>query len=715
IKESSLGLNYGWSYGETGWNSGMDENIVLTGFHANKQIKGILSTPPTTGVNNGDAYIVGSSPTGTWVGNYAKVAIYDRGSWLFATPISGVSVYNKANGCWYEYNNGWSLKSEAEESPYIKVKDFDFSTGYTITDSRQLLFYPTNQTYYQWNGTLPKVVSAGSTPATSGGISSTAWVDRTDLTLRGDLALPSGSAMSGYRTGTAEHALDNLHGSSVYLSDYPTLKDAINALPVFGGVVRVPVGRFLSGDWNYDNDYMSKANVTIVGEVMPKLSQNADRLEGGSVIDGRFNAFADNFTVINVGFDAGKYVMDTYYPTYDSLTANHPLGGTWDAFAFAQPNLVTPLSDRKNFTAINVIGLQSRPLSVGHSILIEGVNGGYVDNVIGVYGTHATVIKSQNIRGGVVSGWMASNNDVIFKSDSYANCGHIALNHIDARTVAPNCTPWSAPIPASHGWLLNPASADFTGPIQVGSVKGFGMTTGFNITGDSSHFVSDVQIGSALFDGYTGAMSAGVDYSICKARRVSIGCLIVNSALSAIAWNDADGSDNSSPQLSIGEATLTNLFVRAIAVQQFGRVKIDQLSITSAVNAYFIENDSRLIVGNETLVGVSNKWEINPPVLSSQWANTGSGNETFDVVLENYGVSLEGLITAQGTTGGVIATLPVYLRPTLTIRKIGYLNDGSIKSCLIGVDSGGSVYFNDNATTVAGSYISLHGIVWKNY
>lgn len=194
IKESSLGLNYGWSYGETGWNSGMDENIVLTGFHANKQIKKILSTPPTTGVSSGDAYIVGSSPTGTWIGNYAKVAIYDRGSWLFATPSTGVSVYNKSNGCWYEYNNGWSLKPEAEESPYIKVKDFDFSTGYTITDSRQLLFYPTNQTYYQWSGAFPKVVPAGSTPATSGGIGAGAWVDRSDDGLRSDIELATNIA-----------------------------------------------------------------------------------------------------------------------------------------------------------------------------------------------------------------------------------------------------------------------------------------------------------------------------------------------------------------------------------------------------------------------------------------------------------------------------------------------------------------------------------------
>ena len=255
IKESSLGLNYGWSYGETGWNSGMDENIVLTGFHANKQVKGILSTPPTTGVNNGDAYIVGSSPTGIWVGNYANVAIYDRGSWLFATPSTGVSVYNKANGCWYEYNNGWSLRSEAEESPYIKVKDFDFSTGYTITDSRQLLFYPTNQTYYQWSGALPKVVSDGSTPATSGGISPTAWVDRADLTLRSELAGDDGATLQAYKKSgvawsvrrTMQEILDstNVDLTGVSAANIQAALDYCYALSEFS-VVKMPKSLSLS-------------------------------------------------------------------------------------------------------------------------------------------------------------------------------------------------------------------------------------------------------------------------------------------------------------------------------------------------------------------------------------------------------------------------------------------------------------------------------------
>lgn len=61
----------------------------------------------------------------------------------------------------------------------------DFATGYTLTNMRQTLEY--NGHEYGWAGTFPKVVAAGSTPATSGGIGAGAWVDRTDVVLRDQL------------------------------------------------------------------------------------------------------------------------------------------------------------------------------------------------------------------------------------------------------------------------------------------------------------------------------------------------------------------------------------------------------------------------------------------------------------------------------------------------------------------------------------------------
>lgn len=80
----------------------------------------------------------------------------------------------------------------------------DFATGYTLTNMRQTLEYSGHE--YSWAGTFPKVVAAGATPATSGGIGAGAWVDRTDLTYRQEA--------------------DKKFKYSVKLSDYETLQDA---------------------------------------------------------------------------------------------------------------------------------------------------------------------------------------------------------------------------------------------------------------------------------------------------------------------------------------------------------------------------------------------------------------------------------------------------------------------------------------------------------
>ena len=60
-----------------------------------------------------------------------------------------------------------------------------FAEGYTLTNMRQTLEYSGHE--YSWAGTFPKVVAAGATPATSGGIGAGAWVDRTDVTLRSEI------------------------------------------------------------------------------------------------------------------------------------------------------------------------------------------------------------------------------------------------------------------------------------------------------------------------------------------------------------------------------------------------------------------------------------------------------------------------------------------------------------------------------------------------
>lgn len=81
-----------------------------------------------------------------------------------------------------------------------------FSAGYTLTNMRQTLEYYGLE--YSWSGSFPKAVHAGSTPATSGGVGAGAWVDRTDATLRDQLAGDGGATKVGTSDGrTVEQRL----------------------------------------------------------------------------------------------------------------------------------------------------------------------------------------------------------------------------------------------------------------------------------------------------------------------------------------------------------------------------------------------------------------------------------------------------------------------------------------------------------------------------
>ena len=98
-----------------------------------------------------------------------------------------------------------TLEGVYQKSAYYRAGTF--SAGYTLTNMRQTLEYSGHE--YSWSGAFPKVVAAGSTPETTGGIGAGAWVDRTDLTYRQEA--------------------DKKFKYSVKLSDFTTLQDAVTA------------------------------------------------------------------------------------------------------------------------------------------------------------------------------------------------------------------------------------------------------------------------------------------------------------------------------------------------------------------------------------------------------------------------------------------------------------------------------------------------------
>lgn len=53
--------------------------------------------------------------------------------------------------------------------------DFDFTTGGTLTNRSQSIFYETDGNWYSWGGTLPKTIPPASSPVSTGGIAVNAW------------------------------------------------------------------------------------------------------------------------------------------------------------------------------------------------------------------------------------------------------------------------------------------------------------------------------------------------------------------------------------------------------------------------------------------------------------------------------------------------------------------------------------------------------------
>lgn len=92
ITAPNLGIQYGWTQGETGWKPGTDANwLTLDALLQLSIIDRDLTAPPAT-PTDGDRYIVAPAATGAWTGHDGKVAVY-RGGWVFYAPRIGWLCY----------------------------------------------------------------------------------------------------------------------------------------------------------------------------------------------------------------------------------------------------------------------------------------------------------------------------------------------------------------------------------------------------------------------------------------------------------------------------------------------------------------------------------------------------------------------------------------------------------------------------------------------
>lgn len=89
----------------------------------------------------------------------------------------------------------WLAQQAIAQYGWIPVGTFQ--AGATLTLPNQILKDTTDGEYYRWDGSLPKTVPLDSTPESTGGVGSGAWINVGDSALRALLASANGSAQIG--------------------------------------------------------------------------------------------------------------------------------------------------------------------------------------------------------------------------------------------------------------------------------------------------------------------------------------------------------------------------------------------------------------------------------------------------------------------------------------------------------------------------------------
>lgn len=114
--------------------------------------------------------------------------LYDNAQ-NFDTAINSVTVaiwqdrFGRSRHTWF----GLESMAKVAISAFGYITLDSFQGGALLTIPNQVLRDTSTGEYYRWDGTFPKTVPAGSTPASSGGVSIGAWLSVGDATLRQNL------------------------------------------------------------------------------------------------------------------------------------------------------------------------------------------------------------------------------------------------------------------------------------------------------------------------------------------------------------------------------------------------------------------------------------------------------------------------------------------------------------------------------------------------
>lgn len=119
-----------------------------------------------------------------------------------------------------------ALRRSYAEAGFTLV-DGSFEEGGTLTSTSDVLLHKASGKAYSWDGAFPQVVAADSTPTPLG---AGGWIDRSDVTLRNELASSAGSSLVGFEqagAGSVPRTSQDKMRESVSTKDFGAVGDGV--------------------------------------------------------------------------------------------------------------------------------------------------------------------------------------------------------------------------------------------------------------------------------------------------------------------------------------------------------------------------------------------------------------------------------------------------------------------------------------------------------
>jgi hypothetical protein len=531
-----------------------------------------------------------------------------------------------------------------------------FEAGGTIVNRRDILWWEAAKAWYSWQGVIPVggyVVPTGSTPATAGGVSPTAWVDRTDGALRTELAW----AVAEYHVS-----------STLTLTEILTMTTG----PV---TIYAPIGRWPGCDGSLWRD-----GITLLGAQMPHISSDGRRLENGTVFTGAIDIFKKGYgCIMNCGFDCGPDFVSGGGVSGNGLMITNTLPSEQTS---PQPSI-------KNWLVDNVSGL-CLPASDGgaHGLLFEGMEDSHVGFVVGYNGIASVVIKNKNSTCGTLVGYYGDPYTVTIKSNKYAPVENVIVDGI--LSFGGGGVTIVSDDPAAVGSGLK--------DVTIGNVIVRGGKTGFQGTSTDAQPIDGLTVGNLVVTG----TSVGAGGFSDGAKNVTIGQHRINACANGIGVignadvNIGDGSSTGNGQFG---------YVISSPNARAGRIK----SEFNGVNGTYITTDGFRVTAYEgsdhaekspvniDLTGLKDGISISGTVISQPKYRTFSGGRaSID----------QGVSSLAITVGGQIAMLPSDIRPLYNQNGGITVNDGvDFKTIPVSIGTDGAIL----------SLTSSSGVSWTLY